>query len=738
MKNLLRFAILAGLLLALSLLPSAGAEGRLLELDDEAYIRGMAGVGDGIYLAGEGMLYSWREGEDALTAWSVDSRLDNPYAEQDPMYEFALYNGDGRLCGLRILYDDAYAARAIQLFDVTLSDGGTAEAANGRELALPEELRMLEWFNVRGVVCWQDRLYMLCEGDDALLCVIDPEKPRDASVEQLRTWQASLTASAEGPLLAYTLSDGMEYAQVLCRVGEDGTLDELCRLPGEVRGIAADPASEMIYGVSEGRVRAIDPDTGELGEAVAALSLEPTQAVVLSGGNLYAALLQNGVAVADTRSRLDEDALLTISNGAWNDWLNREVQRFAMAHPETPPVMTQDAHNALEAMMTGNSEPDIYVLEARYDANYETLLERGFMLPLEEISAVRELYDSLYPGVQGALSRDGEVMAVPVGVYGSCMRMDDALLGKLGLSVEEVPGDWMGFMDYMERELQPRLNQLGENECFTYDGLTAEGFRFFLLQSILTDWVNASRAAGRVPDYGDARLAEALERLDAMDFTEFGLESTEDEGYGFGWSGDTRYLIQNDAEFTFGDSAGLRGVPLALGFGDDLPGVMALNLTAAFINPYSAHAEAAGTFLEALARDLPDAVRYALCPALNDPLQNPNWEKTQEELENWITDLEAQLESAEAADVQMLQEQLQEAKEALEQGREQEMWRISPEGLAQYRAMGDKLTVAMPSWFDRSGEAWELMQQYSARRISAREFLNGVNQKARMMELEAG
>ena len=165
MKNLLRFAILAGLLLALSLLPSAGAEGRLLELDDEAYIRGMAGVGDGIYLAGEGMLYSWREGEDALTAWSVDSRLDNPYAEQDPMYEFALYNGDGRLCGLRILYDDAYAARAIQLFDVTLSDGGTAEAANGRELALPEELRMLEWFNVRGVVCWQDRLYMLCEGE---------------------------------------------------------------------------------------------------------------------------------------------------------------------------------------------------------------------------------------------------------------------------------------------------------------------------------------------------------------------------------------------------------------------------------------------------------------------------------------------------------------------------------------------------------------------------------------------
>ena len=734
--------ILLTLALALLLVLPATAENRLLEANEDSYFRAVLAVGDALVLVENDVLYTWREGDAALTAWTPDFKLENPYWEENgaQLYELAFFDDGGALRGMRLLRDDGFSYRGLQLFDVVFSDGGTVGGENAVELALPGDIGSMEWFDLKQVVCREGLLYVLGEGENMALCVIDPEKPRAASLQTLQSWDSALTALPDGALLA-TSSYDSDGRLELFRVDANGSLEPLCPLDADADSVAADPVTGTVYAASEGRVCPVDLMTGELGEAVAALSLEVRCAAVTPGGDRYAAAMQNGgVAVLETGSRLDEDAVLRISSSRSDEWLNRAVQRFALEHPEITPVLGYDPENVLEAMMTRSANTDVYIMDLQYTADYQALLERGFMLPLDGSETLRALYERVYPGIQPFIGRDGVPMALPVAVNSSTMGIDDALLEKLGLSAAEVPDSWPEFLDFMERELRPRLDRLGEHESFTYDDMTADGLRYFLFTAILRDWAQASRAAGVVTDYEDPRLVETLEKLDAMDFTAYGLPEDEDgeDGFGYGWGGETRYLLQIGSDFTPGNVYGIEGTPIALGFGGDLPGVFSLSLSCAFVNPYSPRAEAAVTFLASLADALPAEVEYALCPDLNEPVKRDDWEKRVAEWEESVANWEAKVESATAAEKQEAEEILDTVRREYDSFMRLEIWLV-PEGrLQRYRALGDRLTVALPTWFEQDGEAWELMEQYRSRVLSARDFLREVNGKARMMELERG
>ena len=743
-------ALLMALLLAA--LPAGAEENRLIDLgtdeyDNSLYVFGMAAVGDALYVACDQALYVLREGEESFTPCTPEIRLENLYVdggEEDiDINGVALFGGDGGLKGLCALRGADYAPRALGLFDVKATDDGRLEAENAVQLPLPDELEGMDWIDVRHAVLHEGLLYLVCEGESGMvLCVIDPENPGSARSERLDSWEHSLVATDGGPLLASRVYDDGEANTRISRVGMDASLQELCRLPiDDVNTLAADPEGDGIYAVSRGRVCPVDLEAGALGAPVAALAVDAECAVLAFGGRCYAASMQNfGVALLDTEGRLDEDAVLMVAADFSGDSMRRATLRFAVEHPEVAPVLTYESGDALEAMMTQSADTDVYIRDLRYNGSYESLLNRGYMLPLDGSEALTALYERVYPGVQPFIGNGGAPVALPVYVSGSCMGVDTVLLEKLGLTLDDVPDSWPEFLDFMQEALLPRLELLGENERFTYDDMTANGFRFFLFQQILNDWVQANRAAGKVADYEDPRLVDTLEKLDAMDFTAFGMEEGNDEdGYGYGWGGDVRYLVQFDREFTF-QSMEMEGEIIAMGFGDDLPGVYALDMCCAFVNPYSAHREAAVAYLEALADALPAEVLYALCPDMNEPVRRDNWEQSLARMEEQVAELQKNLEEAEPAEKQEIEVELSYITRDYEDYREKGSWLIPADRLARYRAIGDKLTVSLPTWFqkDTSGEAWELMEQYRSRLISAREFLAAVNKKARMMELEAG
>jgi len=343
----------------------------------------------------------------------------------------------------------------------------------------------------------------------------------------------------------------------------------------------------------------------------------------------------------------------------------------------------------------------------------------------------------MYPGIRDRVCRDGVPVALPLRLTGSGMGIGEGALAKLGLKMEDVPREWSGFLDFMEQEIKPRLELLGE-ERFTYE-MTAGAFARALRDSILNGYVYASDAAGRLTDYANPRLLALLQRIEEIDFTEYGLPEVLDAGDDYGYSyDDGEYLISLDLAYSFEDANSTSGTPLLLGFGDDLPGMMPVRMAVAFVNPFSPRAAAATAFLETLAARLPEQTLYGLCPDLDEPLRDPSADETLAQLQREIDQTQAALDAAEPAERQPLEEVLDNQKQSKARYEVEGAWLVSAETLAKYRANADRLYVIRPTWFDRdgTGEAYDLLSQYESGAITLEKFLTEVNRKAKMQALE--
>jgi len=730
------------LLLAL-LVPSALAEGnRLLTLEGEEYLQALVSCGDTLYILGEDRLYSWREGDEYPAAWEVDIPLpagEDGVSETLGAYALCLFADGDQLRGACMLWGSEGEPEALGLFDVVL-DGGAVRAENPKRVALPDDIRDQEYWSLSAACACGGALVVLGEGQDGpSIAIIDPSGDRKSRYAALSDWSNySLGVMGGSPVLVQNSFEDGEEVLRLSRVLPDAGLETLCELPEGTWGVACGDGG--VCAMADGRVRPIDPATGEAGEPFASLPMDPSCAALLDGGRFYAAAMGNRVAVLDTSGRLEEDRLLTISCTVSDEWLTNAVRGCCVERPEICPVSGQEYRTedqVLGDMLSQTREPDIYILNCQ-DAAYRAMLERGFMLPLEGSGPLEALAGRVYPGVREALGGDGGLMALPVSADSFGMGVSPTALEALGLSIDQVPGDWEGFLDFLEQKVAPALGALGENQCFTYDDMSAQGFREVMFINILNSFIASSQVAGVMPDYEDPALVAALERLDRMDLAAFGLPEAEDEdGIFYGWTSGVDYLLQLDLSYGFGDTE-TRATPVLLGFGDSLPGVLPLNVQAAFVNPYSAHADEAVAFLEALSDRLPTETMYLLCPDLNEPVRRPEADGEIAEYEKRIADLQARLESAEPIDRQVLEQELAWNQASLEEYRERGSWLI-PEGkLAWYRANGDRVTVSVPSWFDKdnTGEAGDLVRRYEAGELSVADFLHAVNQKARMLALE--
>ena len=732
--------------LALAMVAPAAAEGnRLLKLEDGGYMSGVMSDGDALYIAGESKLYIWRDGDDAPEAYASAIRLPDESGEVADIdrnfYEFRLFADADGLHGINIVYDESYEPEALLLFDLATTDEGTVEARNARRIALPEALRAGNFYP-EAVCARAGLLYLLVSDESGTnLAVIDPENPKAAASERLdNSWNCQLVPSKDGVLLTF-IDYRQEPVLKLCAVNSDGSTDELCALPDGAQALAADLDTGALYAVVEGRLCPVDTATGALGEPVAALPSDPRYGVLVNGGRTYAAGLEGGVALLDTEGHLDEDRLLTIQGGYYGTWLDGVLMAYSVEHPEITPVMGHDYQNVLDDIVAQSPQTDIYMLDYGEDGVCEALQKRGYMLPLDGSDALNAFAERVYPRLREKLISDGRLAALPLQLNATCMGMSLALLEKMGLSIDAVPGDWPGFLDFLENEVRPQLSVLGEKDKFTYDGMNAVSFARFMKQRALEDFIQVSEAAGSAPNFLDPRLQAVLERLDAIDFTDYGLpDELDEDGYGYGWNSEDKYLIQFDAPVGFGQGVSGDCAPMPLGYGEDLPGVLPLRMSVAFVNPYSAHAAEAIAFLEDLAGSLPAEVMYMLCADLNEPVRSPDAERVMAEYQKYIDQAKADLENMEPSQRQASEEDIRNMEESYDSYLKYDSWLIPEDQLTWYRANSDRMVVAAPSWFqkDTSGEAWQLMQQFFDGQMSAREFLNAVNQRARMMAMEEG
>ncbi len=730
------------LLAAMLLLPVAAAEGnRMMKLNDAEYLTGILTDGETLYAVGDSVLYSCKPGDAEMTRWESDIRLpgdDGSMADVvRQFYDFTLFIGNGALSGILIQYNGDEEVDSLVLFDVAFTDHGTVEAVYARTLAVPSDLRDQGWFYIEKACGYGDALYLRGATETgSVLCVLDVNNPKAGRVERMTGWDCSLLLMPDGVMMADR--DDTNERQTLYRVEEDANLDGICELPMELWTLAADPVTGDVFGSLDGKAVPVDISTGETGEPVAVLPTTPQHGALLDGGRIYATDIGANVALLDTAGTVSTDATLKICGLFASDWMQNAVVDFTVSHPEIIPTLDTDyitREDLMDAMLTQSPDVDIYIMDCKSSGALQTVRERGFMLPLDGSDALTALAGRMYPAFREGCSKDGALVALPTGCFGYSIGVDERALEKLGMSIDDLPGDWLGFLNFLEEEIKPRLGELGELDRFTYDGMTAEYFRYQLCDNVLNDFINAAAAAGEIPDYEDPDLLAILEKLDSMDFTEYGLPE-DDEEYGYGWTSDSAYLIQPEVGIDLGES--LHSTCLALDIGRSLKGVFGLEVQVAFVNPFSAHKEEAVAFIELLADRLPDRIAYMMFPDLSEPVRWDGAEAEMERQQASIDQAKAELEAADPQNRQALEDALADMEKEYQNYVDSESWMITEDGLAWYRENADRVAIAVPSWFDQdtSGEAWDLLNQYRNGLMSAREFLSSVNRKARMMAME--
>ena len=107
------------------------------------------------------------------------------------------------------------------------------------------------------------------------------------------------------------------------------------------------------------------------------------------------------------------------------------------------------------------------------------------------------------------------------------------------------------------------------------------------------------------------------------------------------------------------------------------------------------------------------------------------------EWQKQLEELKADLEKADPADRQMIEDSIHDTEQTL-QYYEESAWDVGPKDLEWYRAHDENITIAASNWLysENGGEASELIQQYCEGNLSAEDMLSGIDKKVQMMLLE--
>ena len=745
-----KLCILLALALILSALPALAAQGDMTLEPEEgstAYFNGGFALEDTLYLATNDSLYTWRVGDAALTkheyvlppaeAWV--SRDVYPFCCQGELYAIVLSTISGEstifegaeLCALSLLEDGTFGVeelRSIDWEDLVEYIGQNSYATHPQAITSVGDSVFL---------CHYD------SGYNTVVSALDMETGRLEQIDALENaWM--ITPYKDGLLLA-ELFDYTEPDEVRLEAydPEDDSAWTLATLSvpeySAPTGLAYDAETDTVYCVKGGEICPVDLDAEEIGEGVTDMPLAGygnSAGCVLEGG--YYALCAGGAVVRSLAPGDAPSVRLKVCDISYSESVDAAYSRFAQARDDVGVVLSREyseTQDMVTTMMNQDEGVDIYTLWTS-DASYSALFERGYMLELEG-AAVDALAGRMYPSLRDALSRDGRLVAIPVTV--NCVEpgVDERALERLGLTLDDVPDNWWDFLEFL-KSLEGPISQDDGVRAFS-QGTTDVQARNELIFTVFNSYQNYVNTVDPNMGYNTELLRGLLERIEALDYVALGCE----EDFGDDRPGIYRYDPNDPVLDLFRPmtSCAIGGygdvTPIHMGLDADTRAPLALEMVTAFVNPFTEHPEEALAFMEMLADSLAPGTLYNLTPELNEPIRGRWNEEYLAEARKDMEALQAQLEQAEPAQAQQLQDSIDERAQNLET-LEKYAWDASPESIAWYRANAEGVVPAPVNWLyaGEEGEAADLLFQYIQGEAGVDETLRAIDRKVQMMMME--
>lgn len=548
---------------------------------------------------------------------------------------------------------------------------------------------------------------------------------------------------------AYGLTQLDAETNTLSEIGL--SLEDAAR-QGQIGGLGCNRKGDRICVASGGWVyESVD---GNPFSAVAYLktdSLLEETAAWAAGENQWAFWL-NGVVMCERKENLDHVRLVYQAGSL--SFLLRDI--FEKEYPDVELVHQVQINNAEElvkTLITKDSSVDVFMVMVDHD--FLSLLQKELAADLSGSLLLTEDVKEMYPEIRNVLlDEGGRLRAYPAGLYLWQYRLNQGFwemffAGRpIPETLEEVLDCWI---EWEENDAQayPDIEFVSQ---FDYAEWCQEIVQFYVRQY---------DENGCLPDQNMGRLKTALEKLARI--AEIRREegrnlciSGEGEGEAPGeiWKMTWREAMNEYPTVTVAlPQDYLYGIrkdmftEIELSFGEGDPKRTSGVLYAYIVNPYSRHIDEAIQFIECAASYPMSQIYtyYSTHPAVNEPCERPNYEKTIARYVDERNELERAIEEYREKDVDtgVLEGKLAYVNDWLET-KEQQRFLISGESIRAYRERLEETGLSLYTESYYIGDAENsvqrmiqtLCERYASGQLTLDAFLKEMNDKMNMIQAE--
>lgn len=486
-----------------------------------------------------------------------------------------------------------------------------------------------------------------------------------------------------------------------------------------LRTIAYSEALDLVIYQDKTRLMGWSAETGTVQVGFIPTSLSMENALCVGDKLLYRTTDNSGITAATLKKGYVTEHRINITGGT----MNNIVSRFSQQWNGVPFYYTDvPAGMSLADYIVSENGPDLIKPIVR-DGEFTRLLECGYFKDLSSYPEIKAYIDLLYQPYQDLVVRDSGIYGVPVAA--SSYRgwyINKEVMTAMGLTAADIPTDLVGMIGFAQKwndewaEKYPHFTLLNNTE----------NYRSRFLHAILQEWEEYCQFNGVKQHYDDAILAEALDALDAADFTKIdaALKQTNPEISEYKqaliWTGCKD--VGNFATY-MEESSDRIFIPLKLT--KDTPYVAAVESVQVWaVNANSANADAAVAMLVEQIKKIADVHAYVLRTDKTEPVVSDYWEDDLVLQKERLAQLESRVE--ESVNKETILAQIETYKEWMAFHEENKSYTIHPSAIKNYVEVIAPASVVVTYGYPDEFSA--MVEAYVDKRVDRETFITRLNE----------
>lgn len=511
-------------------------------------------------------------------------------------------------------------------------------------------------------------------------------------------------------------------------------------------GLAYDDETDTAYYISNGEIFAVEGLRDvRLAGYVPPTFLSMSQSAVVLPGNVYVFAGTDGGAHVRYVGK-DKEVLTALKINNPQEYL---YQAFAKKYADLPIVIRDGSFDSgeklMQDMMGGGS--DIYGLDISL-INFKNLRDKGYATALSQSDVLKDAVSKMYPFIKDLVEKGGELFAFPVTLEGNLFGYNPEALKVLGITEEDLPKTIPQMLDFISRWEEDYGLDHANMSLFEGEGVTDP--KEYFLAYIMEMYEAYYSGLGETLTYDTPLFKALLEALEVADLS--GLQNDEARqavnGVTFSTAAVTVIGSANEGpkslftwyqQMTINEYGAMGGYkPLELSLEEGMEPINPVTLRLYVVNPFTDNKDSAIRYLEYLAGEMEQSNKLNMMPEYNEPLKNPYYEDSMKELEKERKSLEAQLGEAKEEDKRAIEQSIKEIDQVMEWQKGMEFW-VDAEAISAYRLLAEHAAVMQFSPLyggDGGAELRSLITRFREGQMNAEQFIKGLEQKLRLMQME--